>query len=63
MLAEEKRWYRVKDVAQILEVSPQRVSQMAASGLIPHYRIGRTIKVDREEFARWLASRRRGPEN
>ena len=64
MLAIEpkSRWMRVKDVAEILEVTPQRVSQMIARDLIPHYRIGRTVKIDRHEFARWLESRKRGPE-
>ncbi len=57
----ERRWYRVRDVAEILEVTPQRVSQMAAAGIIPHYKIGRTIKIDREQFQAWLESRHRGP--
>lgn len=57
----EQRWYRVKDVARILEVTPQRVSQMAKDGILPHYRIGKTVKIDREEFGNWLQSRRFGP--
>ena len=57
----ERRWYRVADVARMLEVTPQRVSQMCKDEIIPHYRIGKTVKIDREEFASWLESRRRGP--
>lgn len=57
----DKRWIKVKDVAEMLEVTPQRVSQMVRDDLIPHYRIGRTVKVDRKEFERWLLGRRRGP--
>lgn len=57
----EPRWYKLKDVADILEVSPQRVSQMAKAGLLPVYSIGNTTKIDREEFDKWLLSRRRGP--
>jgi excisionase family DNA binding protein len=60
-MLKEKRWYTCRDVADILEVSPQRISQMAKVGLLPHYRIGRTIKIDREEFSAWLDSNRRGP--
>jgi excisionase family DNA binding protein len=61
VIRERQRWIRVKDVAGILEVTPQRVSQMVKQDTIPHYRIGRTVKIDREEFFAWLKSRKRGP--
>jgi excisionase family DNA binding protein len=61
VLRERVKWMRVREAAEILEVTPQRVSQMCRDETIPHYRIGRTVKIDREEFFRWLASRKRGP--
>jgi excisionase family DNA binding protein len=57
----ESRWYTAREVARILEVTPQRVSQMTRDEILPHYRIGRTVKIDREEFHAWLESQRRGP--
>lgn len=62
MLKERAKWMRVKEAAEILEVTPQRISQMCKDETIPHYRIGRTVKIDRERFFQWLESRRRGPE-
>lgn len=61
MLKERQRWMRASDVAEILEVTPQRVSQMVKQDIFPHYRIGKTVKVDRDEFFAWLESRKRGP--
>ena len=62
VLKERTRWMRAREAAEILEVTPQRVSQMCKDRTIPHYRLGKSIKIDRDEFERWLKSRRQGPE-
>lgn len=56
----ESRWYRLKDIADILGVTPQRASQMAKDNMFPHYKFGHTVKIDRVEFHEWLESRHFG---
>ena len=55
----EGRWLRVKDVADILGVSSQRVSQRPSKPHLPLQDLGNRTKIDREQIFAWLESRRR----
>ncbi len=43
---ERRRLLRVPEVARILDISEQRVYEMARQGLLPHVRLGRQIRID-----------------
>lgn len=38
-----------REVAEALGVSPRMVLRLAERGRVPHYRIGRLLRFDREE--------------
>lgn len=43
---EGRRLLRVPKVARILDISEQRVYEMARQDLLPHVRLGRQIRID-----------------
>jgi excisionase family DNA binding protein len=45
---------KVREVAKLLDVTPQHIYGLAARGLIPCFRIGGAIRFDPHEFAAWL---------
>jgi len=49
----------VRDCAEILGCTPQRVYQQIARNEIPHTRLGRAIKIPRAAFAAWLDAQSR----
>jgi len=51
---EERRIYYVRDVARMLGVSPSRVYERVARGLIPASRLGGRVIFKRAVFDRWL---------
>lgn len=54
LIEEKTEALRVRDIAQILDVSVQQVYKMAAKGQIPSFRIANAVRFDPEEFATWL---------
>jgi excisionase family DNA binding protein len=46
-------WYEVKDVARMLQRTPQRVYQMIERGQMPAQRIGGKLVIPRASFRRW----------
>jgi excisionase family DNA binding protein len=48
---------KVSEVARLLEVTPQRIYDLAARGLIPCFRVGGAIRFDPQELALWLKER------
>ena len=46
----------IKEVADYLGISPQKVYQMVACGSLPSKRIDRTIRIPRETFQTWWQS-------
>ena len=55
--ASRKRLLRVADVAADLGVTPSRVYQLIADGLIPATRVNRAIYVPRPAWEEWLRRR------
>jgi excisionase family DNA binding protein len=49
---------KVGEVAKVLGVSPQQIYKMAASGIIPSFRISGAIRFDPGEVADWLKKKR-----
>jgi excisionase family DNA binding protein len=45
----------VRECAEILGCTPQRVYQQIARNEIPHTRLGRAIKIPRASFTAWVA--------
>lgn len=48
--------------AAILDVTPQMIRKLCHAGQLPHYRVGRCIRIAREDFQNYLACRRVGRE-
>ncbi|MCR9073327.1 MAG: helix-turn-helix domain-containing protein [Alphaproteobacteria bacterium] len=47
------------DVAQALNVSLKTVRRRLAAGDLPHYRVGRLIRIREDDLAAFLAAQRR----
>ena len=50
----ENRLYSIKEVAEILHISPSYAYQLAAGGVLPVIRIGRAIRVPSLQLNRWI---------
>ena len=48
-----------EELAQFLGVSPSFISKMMALEGLPHVRIGRAVRFDRNEVRKWLFLRRK----
>lgn len=48
---------KVREVARLLDVTPQHIYGLAAQGLIPCFRVGGAIRFDPHEFAKWLRNK------
>jgi len=46
----------VPDIALFLKLSKVMVYKLVEDGRMPHYRIGRAVRVSRDQFLRWLAT-------
>ncbi len=55
----EHEYLKVPEVAEILRIARGRAYELVACGTIPGVvKIGRSIRVNREELNRWLEDRR-----
>jgi excisionase family DNA binding protein len=50
----------VKAVSERLQVKPSTVYLWAAQGTIPHLKLGRLLRFDRDEIEHWLLTCRHG---
>lgn len=46
----------VKPVAELIDVKPSRVYELAQQDLIPHIRMGRQLRFDLDKVEAWLES-------
>ncbi|NPV54677.1 MAG: helix-turn-helix domain-containing protein [Firmicutes bacterium] len=46
---------RVKEVAELLQVTPWQVYEMVKQGRIPAVHVGRAVRIPRKQFAEWVA--------
>jgi excisionase family DNA binding protein len=60
-LAPVPRLIDAEEAAEMLSVSPQWVLAQARAGRIPHVRLGRYVRFEREQLEAWWSRRRRGP--
>ena len=50
-----KKLVGAQDVAEMLDVSVQRVYDLARQNLLPHVRLGRIVKFDLDRIEQWIA--------
>jgi putative molybdopterin biosynthesis protein len=55
---QEHEWLKVPEVAEVLRIARSRAYELVADGEIPAVRIGRSIRVNRNELERWLEGQR-----
>lgn len=48
-----------KDAAEMLAISTRTLWTMTNAGEIPHIRIGRSVRYDPEDIARWIKRKKR----
>jgi excisionase family DNA binding protein len=51
----------VKEIADILSLSPREIYRLAATNQIPHFRIGASVRFDARTVLVWLESRMQTP--
>jgi len=49
----------VRETADVLKVTPQRVYRMMSNDGLPCIRLGRQIRVDEDSLKKWLTAHRR----
>jgi excisionase family DNA binding protein len=54
VVRERQEALRVRDLAQLLGVSPQQIYKMAAKGEIPSFKVANAVRFDPHETADWL---------
>ena len=57
-MIDDKPLLRPADLASLLGLTPSRVYQMIASGVLPSVRVAGAIRVPREAWQRWLDEQR-----
>lgn len=50
----EKRWLRVKEAAEILNISSKSIYDLCAAGQLPATRIGGVIRIDKIKLEKQL---------
>jgi excisionase family DNA binding protein len=53
-LKTQTRVLRAAELALLLEVTPQHIYKLAATGRMPSFRIARAIRFDPQQVATWL---------
>jgi excisionase family DNA binding protein len=48
----------VQQVAELLGISKKKVYQMAATGKLPSFRIGKAVRFDAQDLAEWLRKKK-----
>lgn len=49
----------VKDVAEILKVSPRLIYQLVQNGEMPHFRVGNAVRFEPHALSTWLREQMR----
>jgi excisionase family DNA binding protein len=53
-----QEWLALRQVQEILGIGSTKAYELVATGEIPSVRIGRAIRVSRQELERWLEEQR-----
>jgi len=56
--AAEKEWLSLKDVQQLLGIGRTKAYELVVAGEIPAVRIGRVLRVSRQQLKAWLETQR-----
>ena len=56
MPATTRQLLRMREVAEILDVTLHRAYELARTGVIPTVRIGRQLRVDADRLQEWIDS-------
>ena len=51
-------WITVKEAAIFLSIKEKTIYYLVNQGLIPHYRIGKMVRFNKEEVENWMSSKR-----
>lgn len=54
----DNEWLTLTEVQRVLSLGRTKTYQLVATGEIPAVRIGRVLRVNREELGSWLDSKR-----
>jgi len=54
-----KNYLSLRDVSEVLQLSPRTIWRLIAGGDFPHYRIGRVVRFKTDEVEEWVRSRKR----
>lgn len=46
----------IDEVAKRIRISKNRAYELARRGVLPHFRVGRSVRVDEEALEQWLAN-------
>ncbi len=57
IIREKQEALRVRDLAQLLGVSPQQIYKMAANGEIPSFKVANAVRFDPHEISGWLTEK------
>jgi excisionase family DNA binding protein len=53
-----REWLTLREVQEILGIGKTKAYELVATGEIPAVRIGRSIRINRQELERWLEEQR-----
>jgi excisionase family DNA binding protein len=56
-----QEWLTLRQVQEILGIGSTKAYELVATGVIPSIKIGRSIRVNRQELDGWLDTQRRFP--
>lgn len=48
----------VPEIARFMKLSKVMIYKLIETGELPHYRIGRAVRVSREQFEQWLEAQK-----
>jgi len=54
-----QEWLTLRQVQEILGIGSTKTYELVATGVIPSIKIGRSIRVNRQELEGWLEAQRR----
>lgn len=53
-------WITVKEAASFLNIKEKTIYSLVTQGLIPHYRIGKMVRFNRDELESWMRTKKAG---
>jgi excisionase family DNA binding protein len=56
-----QEWLTLRQVQEILGIGSTKAYELVATGVVPTIKIGRSIRINRQELEGWLEAQRRFP--